>query len=109
MTHLSINVIIYQVGLSVRHPKGARSIGIGHPRSGDRCAETRPYPIDPLRVAEQGLPPTTPQGCRTIKLAGWIYPAGLYLSGLCLYRKVGPAISGSEPASDALTDPTIAL
>ncbi len=29
------------------------SIGIGHPRSGDRCAETRPYPLDPLRVAEQ--------------------------------------------------------
>ena len=42
-----------QGGSSVRHPKGARSIGIGHPRSGDRCTETRPYPFDPLRVAEQ--------------------------------------------------------
>ena len=50
---MSIWVIIYQGGSSVRHPKGARSIGIGHPRSGDRCTETRPYPFDPLRVAEQ--------------------------------------------------------
>ena len=40
MTHLSIGVIIYLKGLSVRHPKGARSIGIGHPRSGDRCTKT---------------------------------------------------------------------
>ena len=52
-THLSIGVIIYPGGSSVRHPKGARSIGIGHPRSGDRCTVTRPYPLDPLRVAEQ--------------------------------------------------------
>ena len=29
------------------------SIGIGHPQSGDRCTETRPYPLDPLWVAEQ--------------------------------------------------------
>ena len=27
---------------------GARSIGIGHPRSGDRCAENRPYHPRPL-------------------------------------------------------------
>ena len=33
---------------------GARSIGIGHPRSGDRCVATHPTPDDPLRVAEQG-------------------------------------------------------
>ncbi len=33
VTHLSIGVIIYLEGLSVRHPKGARSIGIGHPRN----------------------------------------------------------------------------
>ena len=32
---------------------GARSIGIGHPRSGDRCTAPLPYPLDPLRVAEQ--------------------------------------------------------
>ena len=44
------------MGSSVRHPKGARSIGIGHPRSGDRCAETRPYPLDPVWVAEQKAP-----------------------------------------------------
>ena len=56
MTHLSIGVIIYLEGLSVRHPKGARSIGIGHPRSGDRCTKTLPYPLDPLWVAEQ-IPP----------------------------------------------------
>ena len=56
MTHLSIGVIIYLEGLSVRHPKGARSIGIGHPRSGDRCTKTLPYPHDPLWVAEQ-IPP----------------------------------------------------
>ena len=30
-------------------------IGIGHPRSGDRCAEARPYPFDSLWVAEQSL------------------------------------------------------
>ena len=55
VTHLSTGVIIYQEGLSVRHPKGARSIGIGHPRSGDRCTKTLPYPLDPLWVAEQSL------------------------------------------------------
>ena len=55
VTHLSIGVIIYLEGLSVRHPKGARSIGIGHPRSGDRCTKTLPYPLDPLGVAEQSL------------------------------------------------------
>ena len=55
LTHLSIGVIIYLEGLSVRHPKGARSIGIGHPRSGDRCTKTLPYPLDPLWVAEQSL------------------------------------------------------
>ena len=55
VTHLSIGVIIYIEGLSVRHPKGARSIGIGHPRSDDRCTKTLPYPLDPLWVAEQSL------------------------------------------------------
>ena len=55
MTHLSTGVIIFLEGLSVRHPKGARSIGIGHPRSGDRCTKTLPYPLDPLWVAEQIL------------------------------------------------------
>ena len=53
LTHLSIGVIICLEGLSVRHPKGARSIGIGHPRSCDRCTKTLPYPLDPLWVAEQ--------------------------------------------------------
>ena len=33
------------------------SIGIGHPRSGDRCAETHLTRLDPLRVAEQKSPP----------------------------------------------------
>ena len=42
-----------QGGSSVRHPKGARSIGIGHRFADDRCTETRSYPLDPLRVAEQ--------------------------------------------------------
>ena len=55
VTHLSIGEIIYIEGLSVRHPKGARSIGIGHPRSGDRCTKPLPYPLDPLWVAEQSL------------------------------------------------------
>ena len=58
MTHWGIGVIIYQGGLSARHPKGARSIGIGHPRSGDRCTKTLPYPHDPLWVAEQIPPPS---------------------------------------------------
>ena len=48
----------------MRHPKGARSLGIGHPQSGDRCAETRPYPIDPLG-SPSSPPPTTPSGCRS--------------------------------------------
>ena len=66
MTHLSIKVIIYQGGSSLRHPKGARSIGIGHPRSGDRCTEPRPYTLDPLRVAEQKSSfPSPPPRCRT--------------------------------------------
>ena len=55
VTHLSIGVIIYHGCSSVRHPKGARSLGIGHPRSGDRCTKTLPYPLDPLWVAEQSL------------------------------------------------------
>ena len=66
VTPLSTGVIIYLEGLSVRHPKGARSIGIGHPRSGDRCTKTLPYPLDPLWVAVQrSSPPITPQGCRS--------------------------------------------
>jgi len=46
--------------------QGARSIGIGHPRSGDRCVATHPYHLDPLRVAEQtSLPSATRKGsCR---------------------------------------------
>ena len=35
---MSIGVIIYPGGSSERHPKGARSIGIGHLRSGDEVA-----------------------------------------------------------------------
>ena len=66
VTHLSIGVTIYPGGSSVRHPKGARSIGIGHPRSGDRCTVTRPYPLDPLRVAEQKSSfPVTRKGSRS--------------------------------------------
>ena len=43
----------------------SRSIGIGHPRSGDRCANTRLNPLDPLRVAEQKFPfPAPPSGRR---------------------------------------------
>ena len=33
---------------------------IGHPRSGDRCAETRLDRLDPSRVAEQISPLSTP-------------------------------------------------
>ena len=47
---------VRQVGRGVRHPKGARSIGIGHPQSGDRCVENRFHPLNPLRVAEQSPP-----------------------------------------------------
>ena len=66
VTYLSIGVIIYQGGSSVRHPKGARSIGIGHPRSGDRCTQRPVLPPRPLagRRAEI-LFPVTPLGCRT--------------------------------------------
>ena len=35
---------------------GARSIGIGHRFADDRCTATHPYPLDPLRVAEQTPP-----------------------------------------------------
>ena len=55
MTHLSIGVIINLEGLSVRHLKGVRSIGIGHRFADDRCTKTLPYPLDPLWVAEQRL------------------------------------------------------
>ena len=40
------------------------SIGIGPPQSGDRCATTRPYPLDPLWVAEQPPSPAIPPECR---------------------------------------------
>ena len=30
---------------------GARSIGIGHPRSGDRCTAPIPFPLDPARAS----------------------------------------------------------
>ena len=30
---------------------GARSIGIGHPRSGDRCTTHHPAPLDPARAS----------------------------------------------------------
>ena len=36
------------------------STGIGHPQSGDRCAETRLDRLDPSRVAEQKSPSLTP-------------------------------------------------
>ena len=63
---MSIGVIIYPGDSVVRHPKGARSIGIGHPRSGDRCTVTRPYRLDPLRVAEQKSSfPVTRKGSRS--------------------------------------------
>ena len=45
-------------GASGRHPKGARSIGIGHPRSGDRClwSEPRPYPSTPIGRRRADIP-----------------------------------------------------
>ena len=79
VTPLSTGVIIYLEGLSVRHPKGARSIGIGHPRSGDRCADTRLDPLDPLRVAEQKSPFPAPPSGRRIPRASLIvrHPDGV--------------------------------
>ena len=55
---------ILKRSLSVRHPKGARSIGIGHPRSGDRCTKTLPLPPRPL-VGRRAELSATPPGCRT--------------------------------------------
>ena len=70
---MSIGVIIYLEGLSVRHPKGARSIGIGHPRSGDRCTMTLPYPLDPLRVTgKEDFCSATRKGSRGINHALYI-------------------------------------
>ena len=44
----------------MRHPKGARSIGIGHRFADDRFADTLLDPLNPLRVAEQKFPFPTP-------------------------------------------------
>ena len=56
VTHLGIRVIIYQGGSSGRHPKGARSIGIGHPLRGDRCADTHFDPLDPMGSPSRNPP-----------------------------------------------------
>ncbi len=37
---------------------GARSIGIGHPRSGDRCTAPIPFPLDPDRASPDREPPS---------------------------------------------------
>ena len=37
-------------------------LGIGHLRSGDRCTETRSYPLNSWRVAEQIPPQIMPVG-----------------------------------------------
>ena len=94
VTHFSIRVVIYQGSSSGRHPKGARSIGIGHPRSGDRCTEPRPYTLDPLRVAEQkSSVPSTPPRCRTDCLTGKCDT----LAGSRLLAMSGPRVSGATP------------
>ena len=49
--------------------RGARSIGIGHPRSGDRCAAPHPLPHDPLRVAEQATTSRRPARGRAMMCA----------------------------------------
>ena len=60
------SVLTYVTETEFRKQRGrspscnSRSIGIGHPRSGDRCANTRLNPLDPLRVAEQKFPFPTP-------------------------------------------------
>ena len=43
-------------GASGKHPKGARFIGIGHPRRGDRCTEPRPYPSTPIGRRRADIP-----------------------------------------------------
>ena len=70
----------------MRHPKGARSIGIGHPRSGDRCTETLPYPLDPLWVAEQCLQRPR-QGVAPTSLAMSATPGGVAIA--CFARSTG--------------------
>ena len=57
----------------------SRSIGIGHPQSGDRCANTRLNPLDPLRVAEQKFPFPEPPFGRHIPRASLIvrHPGGV--------------------------------
>ena len=37
---------------------GARSIGIGHPRSGDRCTTPHPAPLDPARASPSSHHPS---------------------------------------------------
>ena len=51
---------------------GARSIGIGHPRSGDRCVA--PHPCS-----------TTPPGCRRAEPPFSATPDGVEAYGVCLY------------------------
>ena len=49
---------------------GARSIGIGHPQSGDRCTAPIPFPLDPDRASPGREPPSRrPQGVE----AYWVW------------------------------------
>ena len=79
----------------MRHPKGARSIGIGHPRSGDRCANTRLNPIDPLRVAEQAFPFPAPPSGRRIPRASLIVRRPSGVAGLLAMPD--PRVFGATP------------
>ena len=75
---------------------GARSIGIGHPRSGDRCTVTRPYPLDPLRVADQKSSfPATRKGSRPNAYA-YTSVFGTSCLDRCLWS-VHPSDAGESP------------
>ena len=57
VTARGINALSGSVG-GVAPLVGARSIGIGHPRSGDRCTAPIPFPLDPARASPSGDPPS---------------------------------------------------
>ncbi len=75
----------------MRHPKGARPIGIGHQRSGNRCAETSAYPLDPLGRRAEIPNPGDPAGAS--RISGSQAPGATPLQGR---GRLGCLIHGSS-------------
>ena len=64
---------------------GARSIGIGHPRSGDRCVAPHPLLHDPLRVAEQATTSRRPLAGSRHHICAYTSVVGTSCLNRCLW------------------------